>query len=148
MKKQLLLSIPFLAACTSSHAACFAANPLIPPSKHIMVYIGETPEGLRSFGESPFGRKPQPYSPTPPKATTSQENAKLGDADTLELWYFEPNPKSSSQRVCRVDSWVPRKNLGQAPELFVRIKQHGAGSALTQGLLKRELTLAHGTIYS
>lgn len=148
MNKCFIISVSLLVAGANSFAACVSGNPLTAPSKDVMVYAGETPDGMRSFGESPYGRKPAPYPPPPPAGMTSQDRLRTDGNGPLEIWYFEPTPKANSHRVCRVDSWLPRKNLGQAQPLFEEIKQKMSSNILAASLLKRELTLAYSVTYS
>jgi hypothetical protein len=146
-KRHLAFVLALLAACGNCAAACFQANPMVPPSNDIGVYTGETPEGLMAFGKSPYGRTRAPYPPPPPAGIRKQDQ-KLspGEAGTLTLWYFEANPKDRSLRVCRVDLWLPRQHLGQGQGMFEQIAQHAKGNALSRSLLEQDLTLAYEQI--
>lgn len=149
MKCKFFACVALLCASGPGAAACFQANPMVPPSSEIRVYVGETPHSLMAFGESPYGRTRAPYPPPPPAGMTSQEDRKIAsDATSITLWYFEPNPRDKSMRVCRSDLWGPRKNLGQAPRLNEQIEQQARDNPLSARLLKQGLTLAYSTTYA
>jgi hypothetical protein len=149
MMKTITVIALLLSACGSSSAACYQANSLVPPSKDVKVYFGETPEGFASFGDSPYGQTSIAYSPSPPPGIMEQSALQIApDRTSIKLWYFESSNKSKAHRICRVDSWVPRKVLSQTQLFIDEIRRNVSGNSLPESLLKRELTLAYSTTYS
>ncbi|XLZ69669.1 hypothetical protein ABT364_24545 [Massilia sp. SR12] len=139
----------FMLASANSGAACFQANPLLPPSKGIKAVVGDTPEGIGSFGESPYGNRHSPYPPPPPRGITNPELIKVAEGQaTVLVWYFEPQPGKKVARVCRVDFWVPRTATEQTPSFFNEIVQNVQGDLLSEKLLKRGLSRSYTKTYT
>lgn len=138
----------FLLAYANSEAACFQSNPLLPPSKGIMAYVGDIPEGLEAFGDSPYGQTHAPYPPPPPRELTSPESAKIEmDQTSVKIWYFEPQKGKKELRVCRVDSWIPRTVAEQSSSFFDEITRSAKGDSLSEKLLQRGLSRSYTNTY-
>ncbi|WP_374582019.1 hypothetical protein [Pseudoduganella sp.] len=148
----MMRSISFLAffmfAGANSKAACFQAIPLLPPSKEVKAYVGDTPEGLDVFGESPYGRAHAPYPPAPPRGLASPESIRVvADRAAIKVWYFEPKGKMQASRICRVDSWVSKGATEQPQSFFDEMARNARGDVLTENLLKRGLTKLYTNTY-
>lgn len=149
MMRALPLLALFLIPGASSEAACFQPNPLLPPSKEIKAYVGDTPEGMEAFGDSPYGQTHAPYPPAPPRGLSSPDLLKIAaDQTSVQIWYFEPQAGKKEPRVCRVDAWIPRDVAEQSPSFFDEITRSAKGDPLSEKLLKRGLSRSYTKTYT
>ncbi|WP_139232816.1 hypothetical protein [Duganella sp. CF458] len=129
-------------------AACFKADPLVPPTKEMKSLVDYQQNGMVGFGESPYGRSQPGYPPTVTE-TTLKLNARrtMGIGESGKVSYFEPAP-NGTWRVCRVDLWVPKRDSEDHRIMSERTLRYSAGNDFLGTLVQQDRNLAYSTVYS